>query len=131
MSSIALLQSVAGYVAAAGLDTGYVRRYLRWTDAGLQPSDRVILYRGAGEGLSDELLQTPDIVILIIAPGTDTDIQAADATIHAIQRLVRESVSPPAGISRFEVLAGVSGPNVLENGRLWWELNIRCYTEDA
>ena len=130
MSDIALLQTVKGYVNAAGLDAGYVTRYLRWTDAGLQPTDRVILYRGDGEGSSDVLLQQQDVRLMVIVPGADADLIAGDTTIHDMQRLFRESITPPSGITRFEVLAGVTGPYTLEDGRHWWEMIVRCYTED-
>lgn len=130
MSSIPILQTVAGYVDNAGLQTGYVRRYLRWTDAGLTPSDKVILLRGDGEGFSDVLLQTPDVRIMVIVPGDDTSLQDGDKRIHDMQRLFRESVTPPSGIARFEILSGVTGPYVLEDGRHWWEMIVRCYTED-
>lgn len=130
MSAIPLLQAVAGYVDNAGLQAGYVRRYLRWSDAGLLPTDKVILFRGDGEGTSNELLQTPDVRIMVIVPGNDASLQDGDQRIHAMQRLFRESDAPPADIGRFEVLSGVTGPYVLEDGRHWWEMIVRCYTEE-
>lgn len=122
-----ILDRVSGFVDAAGLSAGYVTRYWRWLDQDLEQNTPAIVYRIAGSAGANSLLQQTDVLILLI--DMPEKAFAASEVMADIRKLMRGPTTP-AGTVRIEPVGIEQGPMYLENGRPWWQLNVRVYTED-
>lgn len=126
--SKALFERVEAAITAASLHTGYAFKYFRWTDADVSGKDNfIVLRQPGGGGDSNTLLQSPDVLIQLVAK--PTEVVAGDDRMLAILRMLRQPTSQ-TGIIRFLPMGSVVGPLYLENGRPLWQLTVRCFTED-
>ena len=110
---------------APDLTTGYTVLYHRWDDAGTPGP--LIAFRRSGMGTSDQIVQYPDVDIIIMT--TPNAVQTGDQRAQDILRRFR-AASETAGIVRHDPLAGVQGPFYTANGRPWWRMTIRSATVD-
>lgn len=125
--SLSLLESVRDHILDAGLLTGYDVRFFRWTDLDADGNSPLILFRIAGSGESNVVVQQTDVAIVLL--DNPTSVVTGDNRMTDILRLFR-TTPDRAGILRFLPLGTKLGPFYLENGRPLWELTIRVFTED-
>lgn len=127
--SVAVLDRVEAFLATAPtLLTGYVVRFFRWTDEDIAQSTPFIMLRQPGTGgQGSALLQSVDVQVMLC--DTPANVVSADARAAAIMRRFRSSTTQ-TGVVRFDPIGEVQGPLYLENGRPFWLINVRCYTED-
>jgi hypothetical protein len=122
-----ILDRVRAHVDGAGLDAGYVTRYWRWLDQDLDENTPAIVYRIVSPGPTNSLLQQTDVLIMLLE--NPTTAVAGQQRMEDIRKLMRGSTAP-AGAVRIEPVGIEQGPFYLENGRPWWQINVRIYTED-
>lgn len=128
--SIPLMEKCSQYVTDAGLAAGVERVFMRWNDSYLKGRD-FLLFRQDGGGDSNELLQQINVrIVAVVKPEGDAKVISFEQMVGDLARLFRESLSVPNGVQRFEVIQEPSGAMEMEDGRLWWQLTIRVYTED-
>lgn len=107
------------------LTAGHAVLYHRWDDAATPGP--FILFRRSGMAPSDQIVQYPDVDIIIMT--TPSAVQAGDQRAQDILRRFRDSAEV-AGIVRHDPMAGVQGPFYTDNGRPWWRMTIRSATVD-
>lgn len=125
--SAELLQQVRAHVGH--LIEGYQVRYFQWTDYDLVGSGQVILFRMAGtSGPSDHQIQYPDVSIQLVC---DSDkVLEGDAVMLEIVRFLRSDLGFTSEyVEGYEPMK-VTGPSRLENGRMRFELVLRCLVEN-
>ena len=125
--SLEILERVRDHIADAGLDVGYQQRFFRWTDQDAEGNTPLIVFRIAGDGESNILLQQTDAMVMLLE--NPSGAVSGDNNMAQILRLFREDGTQP-GVIRFEPIGTKMGPFYLENGRPWWMLNVRVFTED-
>ncbi len=126
--SLPLLQRVESFLHSQGLLGGWSVKFFGWNDADVAGTGNFIVLKMAGtSGERDEIVQRPDVRVLVV--GAPTKTIDPDAKAKAIYDLFAgtETVS---GVIKFEPLSVVQGPFVLDNKRWVFELIVRCYVED-
>ena len=125
--SATLLQRVSAHLAAANLLDGYDVQYLRYTDANTQGP--LVMFRMAGsEGaLTDFTVQYPDVTMIMIA--TPTTAVSASERMREIVQFMRDDFQGD-GLLYIEPLSAVMGPYYMEDGRPWFQLEIRVIVND-
>lgn len=127
--SATLLQRVKDHIVDdGGLLSGFAIKYYRWSDADLNGSGSVALFRMTGTSGS---VQTPaqhlDVSLFLLA---DPDaVVAADAAMLAVLQYLRADFSDTGVFNMFPI-GSYTGPTYLENGRAMFEMVIRCGVED-
>jgi hypothetical protein len=125
--SVSLLQKVSTHAATVINPADYNIKYFRWSDADMNGNTPFIVYRKAGDGSSNILLQQVDVMIQLCQ--NPDSVVVGDAAMDLILRLFRGQTVQD-GVIRFDPIGGVQGPMYLQNGRPIWELTIRCFTEN-
>lgn len=125
--SATLLQRVSAHLAAANLLDGYDVKYFRYTDANTQGP--LVMFRMAGsEGSeTDFTVQYPDITMVMVATPT-TAVSASERMRQILQYLRRDFQGD--GLLYIEPLSAVMGPYYMEDGRPWFQLEIRVIVND-
>jgi hypothetical protein len=127
--SATLLQRVKNHIIDdGGLLSDYSLRYYRWTDADLNGSGSVALFRMTG---TQGLIQTPaqfiDVSLHLLA---DPDaVKTADDDMLEVLQYLRADYSDTGVFNMFPPF-GYTGPSYLQNNRALFEMVIRCGVED-
>jgi hypothetical protein len=118
-----LLEAVRDHLTAApSVLTGYVIRFFRWTDADLNGTQKVVLFRRGGTGEGDYTLDVSDVLIRLIVPPEQA--KAGEAKAREIEQ--RFYAAPEGGsIVHVQPLGAIIGPVYLQNDRAMFDLNVR------
>lgn len=122
-----LLEALASDLGVKGLMNGFVPKYHRWSDTDMKGQANFVLFRMAGTGgIRNSVVQSPDVRILVVAyPDTLT---SADDMANDIYRYFA-SIDKPDYVVKLEPVGGVMGPYNADNGRVIYELVVRCFIE--
>ncbi len=126
--SLVLLERVRNFLDAQSLTTGYTVKFFTWTDADVAGTGNFICLQMAGtSGLRDEIVQSPDVRVVVV--GAPTKTREVDAKAKAIYDAFAglESI---AGVIKFEPIGVVGGAYELQNKRWAFEIIVRCFVED-
>jgi hypothetical protein len=108
--------------------SGYAVRYYRWTDADLNGSGNVVLFRMTGTaGLVQTPAQTLDVSVFLLA--NPSAVKAADDAMLAVLQYLRANYTA-TGLFNVFPLNSYTGPEYLENNRAMFEMVVRCGVED-
>jgi hypothetical protein len=127
--STELLERVKQHIIDdGGLLGAYAVKKYKWSDADLAGSASIALFRMSGTGgRSDHQQQQPDVSLFLLASPA-LKVQA-DNDMLAVLRYLRADFSS-ANVFAFYPLQSYKGPSDLENGRVIFEMVIRCGVED-
>jgi hypothetical protein len=127
--SATLLKRVRDHIFIdGGLLTGFETRYFRWTDADLQGSADIALFRMSGTfGDTVEAVQFNDVSLYAMCDAES--MKSTDDAMLAVLQYLRADYST-AGVFGMTPIGTYTGPTALQNGRCIFEMVIRCGTED-
>lgn len=107
---------------------GYALRYHRWTDADQSGAGDLVLFRLAGTGSSDFLIDGPDVLIrLLCAPDR---VETGRVAIRSIQARLYSDYEGQ-GAFLFLPMGNIIGPMYLQNERAIFDLNVRVMSDQA
>lgn len=125
--SLQLLKRVSAHLENAGLLVGYKIRYFDWSDKDLSGAADFVLFRMAGAGPRDSVIQRPSVMIVLVC-GPQSIEQGNDASKAIFDKLADGTAT--AGVLKFEPLGIVGGPYRLNNDRRAFDMTVRCFVED-
>jgi hypothetical protein len=126
--SLPLLERVKTFFDEQSLITGYTIKYFTWTDADVAGTGNFICLQMAGTGgLRDEVVQRPDVRVIIV--GAPTKTIEPDAKAKQIFDAFAGTETTD-GVIKFEPIGVVGGPYQLDNKRWAFEIIVRCFVED-
>lgn len=121
--SVAILQNLRSWLDTAGLLAGYEVKYNRWTDADVGGGADFVMFRFAGPGTANRIVQRYDIDLFVVAG--PTYVPAQDR-INEIAKYLN-SIGQPPGVVRYSIPGNPTGPFQLENGRQVFQLAVVAY----
>lgn len=126
--SLPLLERVKTFLTEQSLLTGYTVKFFTWTDADVSGSGNFICLQMAGtSGLRDEVVQRPDVRLIVVgAPTKTVDVDAKAKAIYD----AFAGLETTAGVIKFEPIGVVGGAYILDNKRWAFEIIVRCFVED-
>jgi len=110
------------------LHTGYGAEWFTWNDSRLAGAGGFICYQMAGSaGLRDEIVQRPDVRLIVV--GAPTKTVEVDAKAKEIYDAFA-GLETTTGVIKFEPIGVVGGAYILDNKRWAFEIIVRCFVED-
>jgi hypothetical protein len=126
--SLPLLERVKTFLTDESLLTGYDVKFFTWTDADVSGSGNFICLQMAGtSGLRDEIVQRPDVRVIVV--GAPSKTREADAKAKEIFDAFA-GIETTLGVIKFEPIGVVGGAYELQNKRWAFEIIVRCFVED-
>lgn len=122
-----LLEKIATYLRQAGLLEGLTTKFYRYTDEDLKGASNLVVFRMAGAGPRNSVVQQPDIKVILI--GKQSDIVETNNKADAIFKHFG-GLTAPEDVLKLEPLAYVMGPFFMDNERPVFEINVRCFVQD-
>ncbi len=124
-----LLQRVKGHIIdTGGLLSAYSVRYYRWTDADINGSGSIALFRISGTG--GEAIaeyQMHDVSLFLLS--SPASVTQADSDMLGVLRYLRQNFYS-VNVRAYYPVQSYTGPTYLQNGRAMFEMVIRCGVED-
>jgi hypothetical protein len=112
----------------ADLTEGYAVRFHRWTDAEMNGTGQVVLFRLSGTGPSDFIIDAPDVLVRLLC--SPSQVETGRALMKRIQRRLFTEFSGQ-GAFLFLPLGAVIGPMYLQNDRAMFDLNVRVMSDQV
>lgn len=126
--SLVLLERVRIFLDEQALTTGHAIKFFTWTDADVAGTGNFICLQMAGtSGIRDEVVQRPDVRLLLV--GAPNKTREVDAKAKAIYDAFA-GTETTAGIIKFEPIGVIGGAYELDNKRWAFEIIVRCFVED-
>lgn len=126
--SLPLLERVKTFLTDESLLTGYDVKFFTWTDADVSGSGNFICLQMAGtSGLRDEIVQRPDVRVIVV--GAPSKTRETDAKAKEIFDAFA-GIETTLGVIKFEPIGVVGGAYELQNKRWAFEIIVRCFVED-